>query len=425
MTDSTRHSFAAFRLNPEQQKKRARELLKSARSGDPVAIQRLQRQGCDTTLDSLQLARAQHCIARELRFSNWSKLKTHIAEMKHTREALQSQRVIDADCPTMHIRCGHDIQQTLKDAGFQGEFNPHINPYMEGPVTAKADWLQQRARFITDNFGPYSNLKYEEVLQDSREEEARLRRAGRDFERVVMWFEHDRFDQFVLLRCLAWFAQYGAPPRLELVSTNDFPGSKRFLGLGQLPPEALRILWTKRSTLGKEHLLLGQKTWEAFRAPEPRALGKLIRSTLPLLPYLPAALHRHLHELPSLHNGLGLTHQLLLQTIAEFKSIRIGRLVGLVIGKHDPLTSGDISMDRILRELAAVPEPLVLREDIHEVKQWTLDTVTITEAGRRLLAGELNWLELPVPERWVGGVRIAPGQRNWHWDEYRHDLILR
>jgi hypothetical protein len=424
MTDSTPQPFAAFRLNLEQQKKRAKELLKSARSGDPVTMQRMQRQGFDTAPDALRLARAQHCIARELRFSNWSALKTHIAEMEHTRETLRSQHVIDADCPTMHIRCGHDIRQTLKDAGFQGEFNLHINPYLQGPVTADADWLQRRARFITDNFGPYQNLKYEEVLQDCREEEARLERASRDFERVVLWFEHDRFDQFVLLRCLAWFAQHGAPPRLELVSTNDFPGSRHFLGLGQLPPEALRILWTKRSTLGTEHVLLGQQAWEAFRAPDPRGLGKLMQSTLPLLPYLPAALHRHLQELPSLHNGLGLTHQLLLQTIGEFDSIRISSLVGLVIGKHDPLTSGDISMDTILRELAAVPEPLVLREDIHEVKQWTMDTVTITKAGRRLLAGEVNWLELPVAERWVGGVRIAPGQRNWHWDERRHDLIL-
>jgi hypothetical protein len=251
MTDSTPQPFAAFRLNLEQQKKRAKEMLKSARSGDPGAIQRLQQQGCDTAPDSLQLTLAQHCIARELRFSNWPALKTHIAEMERARGTLRSQNVIDADCSTMHIRCGYDIRQTLKDAGFQGEFNLHINPYLQGPVTTDADWLQQRARFIADNFGPRSNLKYEEVLRDCREEEARLRRASRDFERVVLWFEHDRFDQFVLLRCLAWFAQYGAPPRLELVSTNDFPGNKRFLGLGQLPPEALRILWTKRSTLGK------------------------------------------------------------------------------------------------------------------------------------------------------------------------------
>ena len=58
------------------------------------------------------------------------------------------------------------------------------------------------------------------------------------------------------------------------------------------------------------------------------------------------------------------------------------------------LTAGHINMDTILREQAWVLEPPVLREDIQEVKQWTLGAVTITTAGRRLLAGESNWLEL-------------------------------
>jgi len=425
MTDSARQSFAAFRLNLEQQKKRAKDLLKSARSGDPDTLERLRRQDCFTSPESLSLTRSQHCIARELRFPNWAALKQHIVAMEHTAGELQSHDVLDADCPTMHIRCGHDIQQTLKDAGFQGEFNLHINPYLLGPVTADADWLQQRARFITGHLGPDSNLEYEQVLQDCREEEARLARASRDFERVVLWFEHDRYDQFVLLRCLAWFAQHGAPPRLELVSSDDFPGNRRFFGLGQLPPEALRLLWARRTILGGEHLLLGQQGWDEFRAPDPRPLHHRMQSTPPLLPYLAAALHRHLQELPSPHNGLGLTHQLLLQVLDEFDSMSAGRLVSLVTGKYDPLTSGNISMDVILREMEALPEPLLLRTDKHEMHQSGLDTVTITDTGRRLLAGDINWLELPVVERWVGGIRIVPGQPNWHWDEGRQDLIFK
>jgi hypothetical protein len=33
------------------------------------------------------------------------------------------------------VRCGHDIQNTLKDAGFTGDFYPLITPYCQGPVT--------------------------------------------------------------------------------------------------------------------------------------------------------------------------------------------------------------------------------------------------------------------------------------------------
>ena len=36
------------------------------------------------------------------------------------------------------------------------------------------------------------------------------------------------------------------PRRLELINIGEFPGAVRFIGLGQLPPEALRMLWAKR-----------------------------------------------------------------------------------------------------------------------------------------------------------------------------------
>lgn len=33
-------------------------------------------------------------------------------------------------------------------------------------------------------------------------------------------------------------------------------------------------------------------------------------------------------------------------------------------------------------------------------------------------------MALPLPERWVGGVRIVPRQRNWRWNELAHDVEL-
>jgi hypothetical protein len=34
-----------------------------------------------------------------------------------------------------------------------------------------------------------------------------------------------------------------------------------------------------------------------------------------------------------------------------------------------------------------------------------------------VLEGKRDWLEAPRPERWVGGVRIAPNDRHWRWNE--------
>jgi hypothetical protein len=414
--------YAAFRLDLEQQHKRAKDLLKAAKGGDADAQQRLHRAGFET--NGLKLAHAQHCLARELRFTNWAALKRHVAAMAQLRTALAE--VVDRDCRTMHVRCGHDIQNVLREAGFHGDFNLHVNPYLQGPVTDTHDWLEQRARYIAEHIGPYLHLEYETVLAEARAEEARLAEASRDYERVVLWLEHDRYDQFVLLRCLAWFAEHGAPPRLELVGPNDFPGATRFVGLGQLPPEALRLLWRRRQAVRTEQLALARHAWGLFRSNDPRPLAALVRDGTAPLADLAPALRRHLQELPSIANGLGLTHELLLQALGEHDTWSAGRLVGVVMHERDPLPGlGDIGYDQALRELAALPAPLVVRTGGHPPREWQRDDVAITELGRAVLAGQRDCLDLPVPERWVGGVRIAPGQRNWRWEDRTSTTVSR
>jgi hypothetical protein len=86
MTDRNADAYAAFRLNLEQQHKRAKDLLKAAKAGEAEALQRLRGAGL-TAPATPKLAQAQHCIARELRFENWAALKRHIGEMERARRA--------------------------------------------------------------------------------------------------------------------------------------------------------------------------------------------------------------------------------------------------------------------------------------------------------------------------------------------------
>jgi hypothetical protein len=60
-------SYPQFRLNFEQQGKRAKELLKAARAGETEALARFRSRP--------MLAEAQYLIARELRFDDWAALK--------------------------------------------------------------------------------------------------------------------------------------------------------------------------------------------------------------------------------------------------------------------------------------------------------------------------------------------------------------
>jgi uncharacterized protein DUF1835 len=420
-------SYPQFRLNLEQQGKRAKDLLKAARAGETEALARFR--------SPPRLAEAQYLIARELRFDNWAALKRHIAEMALAREAMNAS-VLDGDLRTLHIRCGHDLQAPLKEAGFEGGYYVDIYPYLFGPVREGRGCLEQRARHIVDCYGDQFDppLEYEGQLRGLEASERELRDSA-DYERVVLWFEHDVTDQLSLIHLLGHYAVHRRPPRLELVNIGDFPGSRRFTGLGELPPEALRMLWATRKPVSAAQLQLGLEAWRALASPDPRRLAAIMRSGTPALPLLAPALHRHLRELPSAVNGLSLTEELALTVMARPHphwggAVTLGRIYSTLHWDIDPLPGqGDFHvLNRVLNMEGASARVFERRSDVGaEGKSrppWT-DRLSITDLGRAVLKGDVDFMSLTPPDRWVGGVEIGAGMPDWRWNDKVKDAMCR
>ena len=426
MTD-TLGPYPQFRLNFEQQGKRAKQLLKAARAGESEALARFR--------SPPRLAEAQHLIARELRFDNWASLKRHIAEMTLAREAMAAS-VPDSDLRTLHIRCGHDLQEPLKQAGFAGDYYVDIYPYSIGPVREGPACLEQRAHHIVDRYGDQFDppLEYDGQLRALEEGERELRDSA-NYARVVLWFEHDVTDQLSLIHLLGHYATHRRPPRLELVNIGDFPGARRFTGLGELPPEALRMLWTTRKTVSAVQLRLGLDAWRALANPDPRPLAAIMHSRTPALPLLAHALHRHLRELPSAANGLSLTEELALRLMAEplphwGGTVTLGKIYSAMHWHTDPLPGqGDGHVrDRVLNMEGASGRVFERRSGVGPDGKprppWT-DILSITELGRAVLKGDVDFMSLAPPSRWVGGVEIGAGLPDWRWDEKVRDAVCR
>jgi hypothetical protein len=51
---------------------------------------------------------------------------------------------------------------------------------------------------------------------------------------------------------------------------------------------------------------------------------------------------------------------------------------------------------------------------------WT-DMLTITALGCAVLKGDVDFLSLGPPNRWVGGVQIGAGLPDWRWNEQTKD----
>ena len=422
----TERTFSAFRLNLEQQKNRAKDLLRAAKAGDASALSRLEAVRRNAPL---RLADAQLAIARELRFGSWANLKSHVASMDSQRAAIDSRLpALDREMKTLHLRCGSDIQRTLQEAGFVGDFLEHGIPYCLGPVTRGPDRHELMARFIVDTFPEVrGGLVYESELEGLKRGEQLLNLSAEEYERVVLWMEHDSWDQLVLARLLAHYASSKRPRVLELIAISEFPGGERFRGLGQLPPEALRSLWDTRRSVTPAQLSLGSAVWDAVTCDDPRELTALMRSGTPALPIMAPALHRHLQELPSITNGLSLSEQLILQILSEGSFVQ-GKVLGMLIYVREPLPwNTDLGMLHIIDDMLKAAEPVLVRSPVppEPGKNQFNQRLTITDLGLAVLRGERDWHALMPPPRWVGGVLVQPNRPCWRWDETQRDVVLR
>ncbi len=405
-------------LSVEQQKKRARELLRQWRSGRHDALERARQILSAKTMyspEQLKLSDAQHVIAREYRFKNWPEFKAHIEQTRIELQAIeQSDPVaLDADRRTLHIRCGSDIQHALSVAGFTGDFMSFADTYVQGPVPqtdSQEEFIRLRADFLER---AYHASHAEEFLA---QEHAGLAKA-KDYERVALWFEHDSHDQIILARLLEYFSDKANRPRqMQFVCVTHFPGVKIFIGIGHLPPEAMRVLWGQFIPVEENHLQLGRRVWQAITSPTPESLYQIVEQGTDAMPNMAIALKRHLQELPSINNGLSLTEQLTLQILADKGPMNAGRLFGWYTNHYEPLPFlGDIGYWFVLDNLANTRHPAL---HINKTGDRPIDwDIELTQTGSDLLVNQADWISLNGINRWLGGVKLDLVQNSiWRYD---------
>ena len=152
------------------------------------------------------------------------------------------------------------------------------------------------------------------LLSSLERRDRQLLEALRDGLQVVLWFEHDLYDQLQLLDVLALAHTEEAAP--ELIVIGSFPGKPSFAGLGELTASELETLWPSRRRAAPAALEAATSAWAAFRAPEPTALAEWATHESAQLPFLAPALRRLLEELPAPADGLSGTERRALQAVA-------------------------------------------------------------------------------------------------------------
>src|SRR5262249_43486806 len=127
-------------------------------------------------------------------------------------------------------------------------------------------------------------------VNDMREWRAAIKRHEM-YDELLLWFEHDLFDQLNLIQLLTWIHTHLPRTKpVSLICIGEFPGRPDFKGLGELTPDELASLVETRQRVDDRQYELATRAWQAFRAPTPEALDTLRQGETTALPYLAAAL---------------------------------------------------------------------------------------------------------------------------------------
>lgn len=333
----------------------------------------------------------------------------------------------------LHITNGDSVGQTLQQTGLPGDILIWRDILHEGPTPAGLSLEQMsqiRARFLADwDLGPSS---YQEVLALFLHRDTTLAQFAAHKE-VILWFEHDLYDQLQLIQLLDWFShQDRAATTLSLICVNSFPHIARFQGLGQLNKSQLRSLFETRHPLTEGELTLGSEAWKAFCSPDPSSLVALLRKDTSALPFLKAALLRHLEQFPDARGGLSRTERQILEVAAQglhtpFEIFRATQ------EKEESPFMGDTSFWSYLARLCRGKKPLLARADGGMVSFPTgtahdpafgEQVLLLTEEGRNALVGQVDWITINRGiDRWLGGVHLQGEEAAWRWDRQLATLV--
>ena len=213
-----------------------------------------------------------------------------------------------------HIANGHCTTRLIEAAGLPGRASIWADALHDGPVPDVPDdeLVGVRAAFIADGL----DATAAEVEADLRRWRDAVDRHDA-YDELVLWFEHDLFDQLNLIQLLTRIGRDRPVPKpVTLVSIDSFPGHPDFKGLGELGPADIAALFAARRRVTPEQLTLAAEAWDAFRGLVRHRLESFLARDTSALPYLAPALHRYLEELPSDGDGLTRSERRLLEQLA-------------------------------------------------------------------------------------------------------------
>jgi hypothetical protein len=310
----------------------------------------------------------------------------------------------------LHITNGDSAADRIRAAGIAGTILPWRDVLHDGPVPGGLP-LERLSALRADFIASLVWAAKEEVHRQFAERDRALM-ASVHHDEVVLWFEHDLYDQLQLMQLLDWYADH-PHPHLTLINPSEY--------LGSIDEEHARELFEARQAVTPGQLALGRWAWDAFRSNDPRHIETVLYADdAGEMPHLPEALFRLLEEYPAVGTGLSRTDEQILIALSAGPRTLADAYPASHHDVEEAVWMGDASWLAHVERLASGPQPLLVLGDAAEPMQRH---ARISDAGHEVLWGRADAVWLNGMDRWIGGVHLSGREIPWRWDAEEECIV--
>jgi hypothetical protein len=308
----------------------------------------------------------------------------------------------------IHFHNGDSTAITARRAIVAGRHLPFRETLITGPVQAGLsphDWIEQRARFLADNYD--QNLL--RVRTELVDQEQTLDAARHDDE-VVLWFEH---DLFCLINFLYLLVRLSKARHLSMVWSS--------LPLGTMPEPDIASLFNSRSAVPPAMLRTAADAWSAYTSDDPMALNRFVAGAGIDFSFLRDGFLLHAARFPSTRNGLGEVERRAMDAIAAGATDFLSLFTRF--DENPPRYGfGDGEFLRHLRRLASCAVPMITITEV-EGENPPKALFVLTPAGRNVAEAKADFIDLNNAGFWLGGVHLTR-EKLWRWDDERKEIVV-
>ncbi len=242
------------------------------------------------------------------------------------------------------------------------------------------------------------------LIHEFERRDVLVRRAD-EFDEVVLWFEHDLYDQLQLLQSLTALDELKLEPgRISVVHSDHY--------LANMTVDEIFRLLPKRRTATPAVFKSARRSWERFTSSCADDLYAAAGEDAIGLPFLRPALQRLCEEYPWKRDGLSRSQRQALSAVSQGPA-GPQELFARAQAWEEAYFLIEGVFEKMLEDLGAGDGALVEEEE---------GKLVTTALGRRVLAGDADWLDEHPIDRWIGGVHLLP-ERVTRWDDDTAHLI--